>query len=280
LRLSRKLTAPLSVILLVIIAGLAFVTLQSGPIGPASEPHPILDPNFDLWVEVAGTRRLMVWELEYIKGPGDSVSLQQMSVDGRRTLEFLVFGGEKDGKGMNVYLRQTIDGTRLAILLKSGLDISIIVEPCGCGGALTVHSVAFGVEVNDGNHLITFVFSDETAEPQTFFANRIVFFPTAPGKWAKQHIDLAKEYNLAQWKLPERITFSLVFGVGANVTGWHRAYVEGFSVPMLRLGARPQEIGPSPEELPNPARNLDSARRNTSSLGKSSSVENSSKGLT
>ena len=58
----RRLTAPLSAIFLILVAGLAFTHLQVR----TEYPPPILDPEFGLWVSDPdlGGKKPMLWELE------------------------------------------------------------------------------------------------------------------------------------------------------------------------------------------------------------------------
>ncbi len=238
LKLSRKHTAPLSVTLLIIVAALAFLnSLRSSSIGPP----PILDPNFELWVEDSGTKRLKVWEFEYVKGPSDSVSLQQTVVNGNNATEFLVLQDGKDENWVYAYLKQVIDGTRLRALFTRVLNVSILRESCACGNPSADESTIFGLEVNDGVHTLTFVFS---GKPEGFLAHRTVFLYTPPQEWTYHQIDLRKEYDAAHWNwnLTDRLTFSVVFAVAGNATGWHRAYVQGFSSPKPQMNSGVQAL--------------------------------------
>lgn len=246
MQLSRKLTAPLSVVLLIITAGLAFVNLPRSTVGPPL----ILDPNFALWAEDSGINRLMVWDLEYAKGTGDQVKLAQTEMGGKGALEISVFQDGADQKWAYVYLRQTIDGGRLAALFNSTVEISVFLESSSdCGQQPASQSTIFGLEINDLRHVLTFNFCQGTAQPVEFPDQRTVFLTTPSGQWISHRIDLFKEYKDAGWiqppdqlKLPDRISFSLMFGVAGNATGWHRAYVHGFSVLKPQTSLAPQEF--------------------------------------
>ncbi len=222
----KKLIAPISVTLLLIIAGLAFLDLQPSFVGPP----PILDPNFQLWVGDAGARRLMVWEMEYVKGPADEVALREAVVGGRNATELLVRQSGIDDAPVYVYLKQTIDGARLTGLLEDDVGIWVLAEPCVCNGTSTARSLIFGVELNDGIHTLTFIFSDQAIEARTLLAHRFVYLTTQSGAWTYQHINVTRQYALAQWSLPDHLTFSLVFEAGALAIGSHSAYVNSIHV--------------------------------------------------
>jgi hypothetical protein len=222
----KKLIAPITVTLLLIIAGLAFLDLQPSYVGPP----PILDPNFQLWVGNAGARRLMLWDMEYVKGPADNVSLREAVVDGRNATELQVEQSGISDAPVYVYLEQTIDGARLTGLLEDDVGIWVLAEPCTCNGTSTARSLLFGVELNDGVHTLTFIFSDQAIEARTLLAHRFVYLTTQSGAWTYQHINVTRQYALAQWSLPEQVTFSLVFEAGALATGLHAAYVNSIHV--------------------------------------------------
>jgi hypothetical protein len=234
MRSYRKLVPPISVALLILVAGLAFFNVRPSYVGP----DPILDPSFQLWVGDPGFRRLMLWDLEYVKGPSDSVSFQEAVVDGKKAVELLIVQSGSTSQPVYAYLTQTMDGARLADLLSYDVGVWLLAEPCACNGTITPSSVIFGVEVNDGLHTLTFVFSDLAAQA-TILAHRFVYLPTRPGTWTYEHLNVTEQYKLANWTLPESITFSLFFEVGGLAVGTHRAYVNSFQAtkPQVSTGS-------------------------------------------
>jgi hypothetical protein len=223
------------VALLIVVAALTFLNLRPGYVGPP----PILDPNLELWVGNQGAKRLMLWDLESTEGPGDNVSLQETVINGKNAKEFLILQSGSSGNAVYAYLTQMIDGARLAGLLSGDLGVWILAEPCECNQGSTAQSVIFGVELNDGVHTLTFIFSDAPAATTMILADRFVYLLVQPGTWTYQHINVTREYALAQWSLPVQLSFSMVFWVGGHATGWHRAYVNSFHVrrPQLISGA-------------------------------------------
>jgi hypothetical protein len=221
----RRLIAPISVTLLILVAALVFINQRPAYVGPP----PILDPKFGLWVgDQGGAMKLMLWDLTYVKAPSDNVSLRETAINGRSAIQLSIL--QSGSEPVYVYLTQTIDGARLAGLLADDIGVWVLAEPCNCNGPPTTNSVVFGLEVNDGIHTLTFIFSDRTIESMTVLAHRYVYLPTQTGTWTYQHINVTREYTLAQWSLPQSITFSLFFDVGANATGWHYAYVNSFNI--------------------------------------------------
>jgi len=233
MRSYKKLVAPVSVLLLILVAGLAFFNVRPSYVGP----DPILDPSFQLWVGDPGSRRLMLWDLEYVKGPSDSVSLQEAVVGGKKAVELLIAQSGSDSQPVYAYLKQTMDGARLADLLSYDVGVWLLAEPCACNGTITQSSVIFGVEVNDGLHTLTFVFSDLDAQA-AILAHRFVYLSTQPGTWTYEHLNVTEQYKLANWTLPQSITFSLVFEVGGLAVGTHRAYVNSFQATKPQVSTR------------------------------------------
>jgi hypothetical protein len=228
LKLGRKLTAPVSAVFLIIVAGLAFTFLHAKP----EYPPPILDPQFELWVsdrELGGSKPL-VWELQYAKGAGDQIAVRETVVADRKAIEIQIFQDGVDDEWAYVYLSQMIDSARLRALFSEKLGVWIFLEnSCACQGTSAYQSSVFGVETNDGMHTLTLAFSAETSEPEEFLRHRTVFLHTPPGQWIYQTINVTKQYADAHWNLPERLSFSIVLGAAGHATGTHVGYVHGFS---------------------------------------------------
>jgi len=244
LKLARRLTAPLSAIVLIIVAGVAFTQLQ-GLQARLEYLQPILDPQFDLWAsdkDLGGSRPL-VWELAYDKGVEDQVALNQVTQAGRTALEIRIFQDAADERSVNVQLRETIDGARLSSLFNSVVGVWVFQDsPYACKEELAYESMVFGLEINDWTHVLTFVFCQEKAEPQQFLDRRTLFLTTPSGEWTYHEIDLAKGYKDAGWKLPERLRLGITLGVPGPAAGWHSAYVGGFSVtPKAKVTSSQQE---------------------------------------
>ena len=228
MRLARKLTAVLSVILLIFVSGIAFNYLRSRPEYP---PPAILDPTFDLWVSDrdSGHKRPLVWELDSVTGVGDQVVLEQTVLAGNRSLEIRVFEGGVDDIGVYVRLKQMIDGARLRALRDSEVGVWVFLEFSNKQQSESPLTI-FGVQTNDGLNMLTFIFSEEARKPQQGPGSRTVFLATPSGRWAYQRIDVAGEYKNAGWKIPERLSFSVTLGAQASAAGWHVGYVHRFVV--------------------------------------------------
>jgi len=190
----------------------------------------------------------MLWDMEYVKGPADNVSVQQATMGGKSATQMLIGRSGSDNAPVYVYLKQTIDGARLAGLLEDDVGIWVLAEPCTCNASFTARSLIFGVEINDGIHTLTFIFSDQAIEARTLLAHRFVYLTTQPGAWTYEHINVTKQYALAQWSLPDQLAFSLVFQAGALATGLHSAYVNSIKVAKPQMN--PGQFEPSDATQP------------------------------
>ena len=235
MKLSRRWTAPLSAIFLMIVAGLAFAQQVVQHTG-TENPPPILDPQFELWAwdSQFGGSRPLVWELEYSQGSEDQISLRKTDVAGRTALEIKLLQDGGDG-WVYVYLRQSLDGARLRALLSKEVGVLVFLEStCACKQASPSQPTVFGIETNDGEHTLRFLFSETRMEPQQTPSSRTIFLLTVPGEWTYHRIDVAGEYENAKWlpeaRLPERLRFGVTFQAPPSSTGWHVGYLHGFSV--------------------------------------------------
>jgi len=221
----RRAITPISIGLLIIVAAVApFTILRSSPvIAP-----PILDPNFELWVGNASERHLVVWHSEYVTAIGDSISLTQTTVNHAKALEFDLFKENESGSTY-VFVSQDIDGPGLASLFNLNISIWVLRESCLCNSSSTLGNEVFGVELNDGTHVLTYIFSTLPTRPQLLWDRRIIFFATPSGQWVKVPLNFAREYYSAQWSRPARVTLGIIFGAGIDVTGWRRAYLHNFT---------------------------------------------------
>ena len=223
----RKYFATASVSLLILVGALAFVNLQ----GTYSGLPPILDPNFKLWANTSTGPQLMVWDRESVKGSFDRVTLNEAVADGREAVELALFqSGEAPG-GVYESLTQTLDGGRLSALFTSTVGLWFMKEPCHCDDDLFNRTgVTLVVEVNDGIHTISILFSDKSSDTLTLLNHRIEFRPTPSGTWTFEEFNFAKEYAAANWVLPNSVTFSIIFGVANGSLGWHYAYLDRLTV--------------------------------------------------
>ena len=225
----RQLTAPLSAVFLILVAGFAFTHLQA----TTEYPPPILDPGFNLWVSnpELGGKKPMVWELEYQKSAGDQILFQNNVTAGKTALEIRIFQDGEDDNLTYVRLGQTIDGARARALFDEEIGIWVLLQTsCSCEKLASGQTVAFGIETNDGTHTLDYHFTGKTTETSISPTHRTISLQTQTGQWTNQLIDLSEQYENAKWKPPDHVLLSIVFAVPGSASGWHSEYVHGFSV--------------------------------------------------
>jgi hypothetical protein len=233
--LIRKYFAAISVAILILVAAFAFVNLG----GTYSGPPPILDPDFKLWANSPTGPQLMVWDPEYVKSSFDQATMNATATDGRDAVQLGIF---QSGRAVDVYeaLTQTIDGARLTAFFHSTVGLWLVKEPCHCdGNPFNETAVTLLVEVNDGLHTISFLFSDQYSGTLSALNNRIEFRPTPSGAWEFQEFNFTEEYAAAHWNLPSSLTFRIIFGAGKTAVGWHYVFLNRITVASNSLNPAP-----------------------------------------
>lgn len=218
----RKYFAASSVIILVLAASIAFLNLQ----GSYAGPPPILDPEFKLWATGPAGRDLMVWGFQSVKGSSDRVVMNETFKQGNHAVGLGIFQSGLGSGWVYESITQTLDGGRLFALFNATLDISLLKEPCICDSdPFNKTAVRLSVDASDGIHTLSFVFSDQRQGTLTLPNYRIVLLPTPSGQWSSQNLNFEKQYELAHWPVPDRLTLSVTFGVAPDALGWHYAYL-------------------------------------------------------
>jgi hypothetical protein len=149
----------------------------------------------------------------------------------KQALEIQIFQDGSDDNLTYVRLGQTIDGMRARALFDEDVGIWVLLQAsCACEGPISEQGSTFEIETNDGTHTLDFLFVQTAAEASISPSHRTIFLQTQMGEWGYHSIDLVAQYSNAQWKPPDRISLSIIFSVTGSATGWHTAYVHGFSV--------------------------------------------------
>jgi hypothetical protein len=218
----RRYFAPASVIILVLVAGFAFLNLQ----GTYSGPPSILDPDFKLWTGAGNASQLVVWNLETTNLEKTQYTTTPADFQGRDGLRLALLQSGIGSHLAYIRLSETLDGPSLATLMNSTLSLWVLKESCNCDSApFGKSSVLVVVETNDGVHTLSFVFTDQRQGTLTILSHRIVFIPTASHQWVSEVLNIGREYLNANWGAPGTLTFSLIFGVGGGNIGWHVTYL-------------------------------------------------------
>jgi len=223
----RRYFAPISVVILILAATFAFLSLQGTYTGPPA----ILDPNFSLWITGSNGAQLMVWNLETVKEASDQAGINRTIVQGRSALELSVFRSVVESRWAYASISQTLDGGRLAALMNMTIGLWVFKEKCQCDADLfNGTSVILAVQTNDGVHTILYVFSDELQDVKSLPNEMILFLPTPSDVWSFENLNIASDYRMMHWGTPTELTFSIILGVAGQAVGLHSAYVGGISL--------------------------------------------------
>jgi len=218
----RKYFAPVSVIILVLAAGFAFLNLQ----GTYTGPPPILDPNFKLWEGGGNASQLVVWNLETTNLTNTQYTTTGTTFRGRNALRVSLFQDEVGAHAAYLRLSESMDGARLTALMNSTVGLWVFKESCNCdSNPFGKYSALFAVETNDGVHTLSFIFTDQRQGTLTLLTHRIIFIPTVPNQWVFKEVNIWREYCEANWSEPSVLTLSLIFSVGTGSFGWHTVYL-------------------------------------------------------
>lgn len=209
-----------SIILLLLTVYLSFNAYY----GRSDTESPLLNVKFKYWILDSSTNltKPYFWDVNVIEGPGDNASIRKGFAGGRNALELQVY---QDGKGdeyiwATIHLRQDLAGERAEKLFLS--NVGIWVYPTFsylCDEKTKNPANAFGVEVNDGIHILWFIFSDRNVGVYTLNNHRIVVIQTPLNIWSYRKMNISAEYIKAGWRKPNSISFILMLGLTQAMPG-------------------------------------------------------------
>jgi hypothetical protein len=224
--LLKRAITPVSIALLLTVAAVAPFTILRNA-APITIP-PILDPNFQLWLGNASERHLVVWRTENVTAGGDSLSIAESTWDQVTALKFNLLKKNMTAPTYE-YVSQEIDGSRLTALFTYNISAWIMKQSCTCNLTTPMGSEMFGLEVNDGRHVLTFMFSQAPAETKISWSRRVIFVQSATDRWVRVPLEIAKQYSDAHWDRPDKVVFGVFFGSDQEASGSLQAYVHNFT---------------------------------------------------
>jgi hypothetical protein len=173
----------------------------------------------------------MVWDRELVMGAFDHITLNETVANGRDAVELAVFQSGEPPGWVYEALTQTLDGGRLSELFASTVGLWFMKEPCHCDDdPFNRTAVTLLVEVNDGIHTLSVLFSDKSTGTLTLLNHRIEFRAAPSGTWTFEEFNFTREYLAAHWLLPNSLTFRIIFGVAQGSLGWHYAYLDRITI--------------------------------------------------
>ena len=209
----RKLTAPISIILCVIIITISFFQLY----GEEYQEPVVFNSKFKYFTKdpITNGSKPLLWETSYFKGPNDSVLIREDIVEGHKCLGLHVYqdGANDTYDWTTLHVKQRIRGNAMNQILNKKIGVwtyptftyrynEISKEP----------ENVFGIEINDGSKIFWFVFSNSEHKIFNLRNHRIVVISTPLNEWSYVEIDLAQHYKEAGWKLPDDVSLILICG--------------------------------------------------------------------
>lgn len=197
--------------------------------GQAYKPPILLNTKFKLFTldPETNSSRPLLWIVVYNKGPGDLAFIREDVVGGEKCLGLHVYqdGANDTYDWVSVHVKQKLVGKSVERLFKA--RIGLWVYPTFSYvyyGETGDPRNAFGVEINDGTHLLWFIFSDKNAGVYQLRNHRIVVIEAPLNQWSYVEIDVGEEYRKAGWEVPRDAFFILLVGATKHDPGWRAGF--------------------------------------------------------
>ena len=223
----RVFTAPLTILMCALIIFISFNQLY----GIKYEGPIVFNSKFQYHTKdplTNGTKPYL-WESSVFKGPNDEVFARQNTIENQYCLGMHIYqdGTNDTYDWATIHIKQPIRGNALERML--GKSVGIWVYPTFPYIYDEIEKDprnVFGIEINDGEHIIWFVFSNHSDQTYTLRNHRIVIIDTPLNAWSYREINIAEQYIEAGWELPEDISFILITGATKVLEGNFSGYVK------------------------------------------------------
>jgi hypothetical protein len=208
--------------------------------GQIYQPSPLLNTNLKFWTldPNQNTTRPYLWQVDIIKGPFDNVTLSRVNFYDHAAVELNIDRNNQNNSNVwtTLHIRQDLRGQALDVIFRS--TISLWVYP-------TFHywynldnknpENTFGIEINDGENLLWYVFSDNPSEAFQLPHHRIVVMQTPLNTWSFRQVNIAEEWQAAGYPTPQSISFILILGTTWVHPGSWVGYFSDMSVDVAPL---------------------------------------------
>ena len=229
--MNRRRLTYITLILFLLIIGISF--FQN--IGKAQDFPLILNPKFKYFTKEpqTGMQRPFLWEATYTLGPNDSGFLRRDVVSDNECLGLHLYqdGANDTYAWATIHVKQAIRGPDVSRLFRS--DIGFWIYPT-FSFVYDINSKepsnVFGLEVNDGIHMIWFIFSDSSEQTYQLRNHRIVHTHAPLNQWSYIKLDIAEEYAKAGWEEPSDLSFILICGATKMSPGNYVGYFREINV--------------------------------------------------
>lgn len=221
----RKLTAPVSLVMCVLIILVSFYHFY----GQEYEGPIIFNSKFKYFTkdpQSNGTKPYL-WESTYFSGPNDEIFVSQDIVDNHLCLGMHIYqdGVNDTYDWATIHIKQRIRGNSLVKVLDGKFGVWVYPTFTYIFDETTKDPRnVFGIEINDGENMIWFVFSNSANQTHQLRNHRIVVVDTPLNRWSYREIDISEQYREANWELPKDISFILITGATKGTRAHYSAY--------------------------------------------------------
>jgi len=232
--LSSKLRSALALLSLLIVSAMVGVSFYQS-YGKSNDYPLILNPKFKYFTRdpMTGGYRPFLWEVTYTEGPNDMTFIRHDVVEGEECLGLHVYqdGANDTYSWATIHVKQTFRGEAVSRLFRSRIGMrvyptfSFVQDPVS-----KEPRNVFGLEINDGTHLIWFIFADSPEEVYQLRNHRIVIVPAPLNQWSNIEIDVAHQYLEAGWEKPNDLSLILISGATKVTYGNYAGYYKELHV--------------------------------------------------
>jgi len=162
------------------------------------------------------------WELDAIKGPSDRLNLTSGYVAGWSALQMEVYqdGEEDEYVWAMIHLRQDLTEEKAENLFFSKIGAWVFPTfSYTCDERTKDPANSFGIEVNDGVHILWFIFSDENVGVYLLSNHRIAVIYCPLNEWSFREVQISTEYEKVGWARPESFSFMVMMGLTQGMPG-------------------------------------------------------------
>ncbi|MEM4246457.1 MAG: hypothetical protein QW390_04085, partial [Candidatus Bathyarchaeia archaeon] len=151
-----------------------------------------------------------LWEVVYYKGEFDKAFIRRDFVDGVGCIGLHVYqdGINDTNVWATIHIKQAVGGRQLQRLFDSRIGVWVYPTFQYIYDKETKNPEnVFGLEVNDGTHIVWFIFSDDPIAPYTLKNHHIIVIQTPLNKWSYREVSIREVYDDQGWPMPESVSF-------------------------------------------------------------------------
>jgi len=188
-----------------------------------------INGDFKYWTQDAehGGMKPYCWQIDQSRSDNDSIRIYRTEVDGQRCVGVYLYqdGEDSINPWVSVHIRQEVRGLVLHELFCSKIGIWVYLNTSYIFDEVTMKPKnAFGIEVNDGENLIWFIFSDGEEMAYALPHHRIVVSKAPLREWSYHEVDVMAEYKKSTNKQLDSISIILLMGVSKDCPGRYQGY--------------------------------------------------------